>query len=344
MFPESWAVEMYPCIEAPKILRRGGWWHLVEAQGGTFGPATSHMVVSARSRTPAGPWENSPQNPILRTWTREEPWWSKGHGQLVEGPGGQWYCILHGIMNGYRSLGRCTLIEPIEWTDNGWFKVAQRWPPGWEKPVPVEMPLSDEFDRGELGIQWQFFRQFDPKRFTLAKGTLMLPGRGDDPGSSFPLTIQPMHRAYEIETALEVEGGATAGLMLFATPESYIGSGLSKEGVVLRVQKGHQRYRWMKEPRIGRMRVELRIVNDRQDARFYYRDDTGRWQIMQPSMDVSQAVSTPSNLRPGLFVCGKGEARFEYFRYRALECDEDRDRWLEGMFRLSLEYETRIPR
>jgi xylan 1,4-beta-xylosidase len=325
------------------------------------------MVVSARSRSPAGPWENSPHNPIIRTTTREEPWWSKGHGQLVEGPGGQWYCILHGIMNGYRSLGRCTLIEPIEWIDDGWFKVPDRWPPGWEKPVRVEMPLSDEFDGGELGIQWQFYRECDPKRFSLGGGAgrrstdlaqagrpsvepcagsetlaqrggvLTMQGRGEDAGSSFPLTIQPMHRAYEIETALEVTGDATAGLMLFATPESYIGSGLSREGVVLRVQKGHQRYHWMKEPRIGRTRVELRIVDDRQDARFYYRDDAGCWQIIQPSMEVSQAVSTPSNLRPALFVCGKGEARFEYFRYRPLESDEERDRWLEGMFRLAQE-------
>ena len=75
---------------------------------------------------------------------------------------------------------------------------------------------------------------------------------------------------------------------------------------MLLVQKGHQRYHWMKEPRIGRSRVELRIVNDRQDARFYYRDDAGCWQIMQPSMEVSQAVSTPSNLRPAVFVYGKG--------------------------------------
>jgi hypothetical protein len=36
-----------------------------------------------------------------------------------------------------------------------------------------------------------------------------------------------------------------------------------------------------------------------------------------------------------LFVCGQGEARFEHFRYRPLESDEDRDRWLETMFRLS---------
>jgi hypothetical protein len=82
------------------------------------------MVVSARSKGPLGPWENSPYNPIIRTWDRDEAWWSKGHGTLVEGPGENWYCVLHGYMNGYRTLGRCTLIEPIEWTDDGWFRAA----------------------------------------------------------------------------------------------------------------------------------------------------------------------------------------------------------------------------
>ncbi|MFO7957273.1 MAG: family 43 glycosylhydrolase [Candidatus Brocadiia bacterium] len=129
-FPRDWAVECYPCLEAPKVLRRDGWWHLLEAQAGTFGPSTSHMVISARARGPFGPWENSPYNPIIRTWSREEPWWSKGHGQLVEDPAGNWFCIQHAIMHGYRSLGRCTVIEPIEWTDDGWFRVADRWPEG----------------------------------------------------------------------------------------------------------------------------------------------------------------------------------------------------------------------
>ncbi len=334
-YPEDWAVEAYPCLEAPKIIRRDGWWHLMEAQGGTFGPSTSHMVVSARAPSPFGPWENSLHNPIIRTWSREEPWWSKGHGQLVEGPDGQWFCILHAIMNGYRSLGRCTVIEPIEWTEDGWFRVADRWPDGWEEPVKVEMPMSDEFDGDRLGIQWQFHREWDPGRFTVSDGALTLEGRGQDPGDSMPLTIQPMHRAYEIETALEVEGDATAGLMLFYSPQSYIGSGISRDGTVLRVQEGHKRYHWMVEPRIGRTRVELRIVNDKHDARFYYRDDAGRWRIVQPSMDVSVAVSTPWNLRPALFVCGRGRARFEHFRYRPLESAEDMNRSLEDQFRLS---------
>jgi xylan 1,4-beta-xylosidase len=125
--PRDWTIECF-CLESPKLTRRGRWYYLTSAQGGTSGPATSHMVVSARSKGPLGPWENSPYNPIIRTWDRDEAWWSKGHGTLVEGPGNNWYCVLHGYMNGYRTLGRCTLIEPIQWTEDGWFRAADGWP------------------------------------------------------------------------------------------------------------------------------------------------------------------------------------------------------------------------
>ena len=50
--PRDWTIECF-CLESPKLTRRGGWYYLTSAQGGTSGPATSHMVVSARSKGPA---------------------------------------------------------------------------------------------------------------------------------------------------------------------------------------------------------------------------------------------------------------------------------------------------
>jgi len=57
--------------------------------------------------------------------------------------------------------------------------------------------------------------------------------------------------------------------------------------IVRRVQKAFRRYGGTQEPQIGRRRVELRIVNDKQDVRFYY-------------------------------AAGKGQARFGFFRCRPL--------------------------
>jgi len=60
--PRQWTIECF-CMEGPKLVKRKEYYYLTVAEGGTAGPATSHMVVSARSKSPLGPWENSPFNP-----------------------------------------------------------------------------------------------------------------------------------------------------------------------------------------------------------------------------------------------------------------------------------------
>jgi beta-xylosidase len=124
-YPEEWIVESFS-QEGPKILKRGDYYYMVLAEGGTAGPPTGHMIVAARSRTMEGPWENSPYNPIVRTRSASERWWSKGHGTLVEGPRGEWYLVYHAYENGFHTLGRQTLLDPVEWTSDGWFRTAAR--------------------------------------------------------------------------------------------------------------------------------------------------------------------------------------------------------------------------
>jgi xylan 1,4-beta-xylosidase len=114
-YPDDWVVEMF-APEGPKIFRRGDWFYLVSAVGGTAGPATSHMVIAARSRSIHGPWEHCPHNPIVHTENASEPWWSRGHASLVEGSDGSWWMVYHGYENGFRTLGRQTLLEPVQWT------------------------------------------------------------------------------------------------------------------------------------------------------------------------------------------------------------------------------------
>jgi len=313
--PEDWAIECF-CLESPKLTRRDGWYYLTAAQGGTFGPSTSHMTTSFRSRDATGPWEISPHNPVIRTWSRDERWWSKGHSTLVEGPGGRWFSIHHGIRNGYRSAGRSTLIEPVEWTEDGWWVVADQWPEGYaESDFSIEMPLADEFDGDQLGIQWQFHRHYEPDRFRFEDGALVLEGRGDSPGRSRPLAVNPRHLAYEIETEVTVTGDGQAGLILFGSPGGFIGYGLDGEGRPERVQEGFKRYRYAKGPRQRGNTLGFRIVNDHQDVRFYVREPGGEWTIVQPSIDIA---CTPG-MRAALFATGDATARFESFRYQPLE-------------------------
>ncbi|HMA51286.1 MAG TPA: family 43 glycosylhydrolase, partial [Magnetospirillaceae bacterium] len=120
-YPEDWVVENF-APEGPKLRRHGEYFYLVSAVGGTAGPPTGHMVIAARSKSINGPWEHCPHNPLVRTRSAEELWWSRGHASLVEGPAGDWWMVYHGIENSFRTLGRQTLLEPIEWTKDGWFR------------------------------------------------------------------------------------------------------------------------------------------------------------------------------------------------------------------------------
>ncbi len=65
-YPSDWVAECF-CLEGPKLKYIDGYYYYLNAQGGTAGPPTSHMVVAARSESLDGPWENSPYNPIVRT-------------------------------------------------------------------------------------------------------------------------------------------------------------------------------------------------------------------------------------------------------------------------------------
>ncbi|MDI1295958.1 MAG: family 43 glycosylhydrolase, partial [bacterium] len=47
-YPDNWVTEAY-ALEGPKLMRRGEWFYLISAVGGTGGPATGHMVIVARS-------------------------------------------------------------------------------------------------------------------------------------------------------------------------------------------------------------------------------------------------------------------------------------------------------
>ena len=94
------------------------------------------------------------------------------------------YAIYHGYMNGQRSLGRCTLISPVEWKNDEWPVLSDRWPRGWDMPIVIDLPLSDDFSGDTLGLQWQSLRRFDPQRYTLSEGKLEVTAMGTEPGAS----------------------------------------------------------------------------------------------------------------------------------------------------------------
>ncbi len=323
-YPEDWRVECF-CLESPKLTKHNDYYYLTVAEGGTAGPATSHMVVSSRSETPTGPWEHSPWNPVIHTESREETWWSKGHGTLVSTPGNKWYIMFHGYEKGYHTLGRQTLMEPVEWTGNGWFRV----PGGINTTDPIPKPrgervskmllLSDDFSKDRLGMQWRFFREYDTTRFSLDGGQLIMEGKGSGPSDCSPLLTIPVNHSYQAEVAFTLQGKAQGGLILFYNGELYAGLGLSADGLVW--------HRYGKDHRAGDLyradRIHIRLVNRLHEVTMYYSNDGSVWEMFLTAMETSgyhhNVMGGFMSLRLGIYAAGEGKVLFDHFRYHGLD-------------------------
>ena len=119
--------------EAPHVYRRGDFWYLVVAEGGT---ERGHGVSVARSRDLTGPFVPHPDNPVLTAAGTARKVQNTGHGDLVEAPDGGTALILLGVrplgaMYGYSPLGRETFVTRVDWVDD------------WPIPAPVELTVRE---------------------------------------------------------------------------------------------------------------------------------------------------------------------------------------------------------
>ncbi len=182
--------------EGPNLYKRGGWYYLMLAEGGT---GWNHGIAMARSRHITGPYELDPQASVLTT--RDEPDWplqKAGHGELVETPAGEWYLahlasrplvVGRVIPNAPSSepeterrikdnpsypqterrcmLGRETCLQRVTWSDDGWLRLATggtrpqiivRAPQDAAPQLWPTLPTRDEFDSPHLDRAWSSLR------------------------------------------------------------------------------------------------------------------------------------------------------------------------------------------
>lgn len=315
-YPKQWKTEgMY--LESPKLNRHNGYYYLTSAEGGTAGPATSHMVVTARSKSPLGPWENSPYNPIVHTYSADDNWWSKGHGTIVDDVNGNWWIVYHAYANGYHSLGRSTLIEPIEWTADGWYRTkptAAPIRPG--KHIKHGLPLSDDFSGKELGLQWTFWKEYAPDVLTLGGNSLTVNGKGTIPADGRLLLITPTDKNYETQVEVTTGKGNAAGLLLYYNEKAYVG--LLSDGKTFTVYRNAEEKLTVPN-KIGR-RFLARLHNQGHRVRMQVSKDGRQWQTLTEGVDVSGLHHNNYGgfyaLRPALVSLKKGSAVFRGFRYR----------------------------
>jgi xylan 1,4-beta-xylosidase len=165
------------CIEAPHLTKRGEYYYLMCAEGGT---GYNHCVTMARSKNVWGPYEKDPLNPILTSAPgvsneRQDPDHLKpkyfnpdsilqksGHGSYVETTEGEVY-LVHLTSRPFVpelrcTLGRETAIQKMMWTDDNWLRMEDgsnlakiEVPESSLKECPMpKIPDFDDFDSTEL--------------------------------------------------------------------------------------------------------------------------------------------------------------------------------------------------
>ncbi|MFC0772134.1 family 43 glycosylhydrolase [Terrimonas alba] len=316
VYPKSWVTECM-CLESPKLNYHNGYYYMTSAQGGTAGPATSHMVVSARSKSIFGPWENSPYNPIVHTYSADDNWWSKGHGTLIDDVNGNWWMVYHAYANGYHTLGRQTLIEPIEWTSDGWFRTKATNPPiKSSTSIKHGLELSDDFKSDTLGIQWTFWKEYALQFLAFKQQSLFVEAKGTTPADGRILLTTVTDKNYETQVEVTAGKGNAAGLILYYNEKAY--AGLISDGSWFTVYKNAKDS--LKVPnKIGK-HFFVKIQNRGNNVRIGVSKDGVTWSSLIEDLDVSSLHHNNYHgfyaLRIGLLSAGKGTARFNQFRYR----------------------------
>lgn len=322
--PREWSIECF-CLEGPKIAKHGDYYYLTVAEGGTAGPATSHMIISARSKSPFGPWENSPNNPVERTIDNSERWWSKGHGTIFDDVNGKWWIIFHGYERGHYNMGRQTLLHPIKWTRDGWYKT----PDGLETNQLIKRPagiiskptfsLNDDFSGKLLKPHWKFFGEYDTSRFHLVDNSLVINAKGHSVGECSPLLCIPSNHSYSAEVELFIEGNAIGGLVLFYN-NNYSSGILADSENVLANLRGWQ---FPTEKNVIKNHVFLRLKNINNTVDMFYSTDGVKWIKIENSLEVSgmnhNVLSGFLSLRIGLCSIGNGNVTFKNFRYNKIK-------------------------
>ncbi|MFC6343183.1 glycoside hydrolase family 43 protein, partial [Nocardioides hankookensis] len=162
-----WAGSGLYAPEGPHLYRRGDWWYLLAAEGGTD---RGHAVTVARSTSPDGPFESSPDNPVISARSTGNPVQNVGHADLVTTDDGDAMVLLGvrpvGLAQAFSPLGRETFLADVEWVD------------GWPTATLRDVPASDP------GIDWIAVRRVPEEVGVPVDGSVSITadGRGmDDP-------------------------------------------------------------------------------------------------------------------------------------------------------------------
>jgi len=277
-------------FEGSKMFKRGDWYYLVAAEGGTnYG----HAMTMARSKDIWGPYEVHPDNPVLTARDAYSMIKRAGHGDIQDVSKDEAIvAYLAGRpveKNGklYSTLGRETFIANAKWRKDAWLYLDNKAP---QNVVPMLLKekktapdiYSDEFD-SKLSINWNTLREpVKPELIDLISkpGSLILKGTPSNIYSKdYPsiLLQRVKHHQFKISTRMSFEPEAIqqqAGLLVYYDSRRwyFFNKTTDKElGTCLSITSMYDKTQLI--PLKVKGSVELEIEGDGYDFHFYYKDE-----------------------------------------------------------------------
>lgn len=176
---QVWAGTGERCSEGPHIFKKDGWYYAIVAEGGT---GYGHGINVGRSKELFGKYEPSPYNPVMRQTDTMAPIQRSGHGKLVETQNGEWWCTyLCGRPNEhkYTTIGRETALDPVYWTEDGWFIINDSKPSNIQKmpDLPIKEYITStfyDFDEENLSLDWEWVRNPDNSLWSISDSHIHL--------------------------------------------------------------------------------------------------------------------------------------------------------------------------
>jgi len=299
-------------IEGPHIFKRGEWYYICAAEGGT---SVNHSQVILRSKQATGPYVPYEKNPILTQRdldpNRKDPITSTGHAELVEGPDGKTYAIFLAVRpyeGNHYNTGRETFIAPVKWTD-GWpiinpdhKEVKYSYNADFKEVKQVAPPQSGNFayrttfDK-KLDQSLLFLRTNDTSWYKLDKtnGLTMklLPETCMGVGNPAFIGKRQQHLTGSASTEMTFtasQSNEKAGMLIFQGEYNfyYICKSIKDGEQVVQLYKGNPSTKTMDlitEAPITAKKVQFKIEADREFYSFYYAETPGKWKLLKDSVD-----------------------------------------------------------
>lgn len=341
-----WAGTGERCPEGPHIMKHNGYYYAILAEGGT---GYGHGINVARSKSLYGPYEESPYNPVMRQMDPEAPIQRSGHGKLVQDQNGKWWCYyLCGRRNSgnYTTIGRESALDPVEWTEDGWFVINGGHGPSLTQTAPdlpevtYEHTDRDDFDSEKLSLDWEFVRTPDNGSWSLTErpGYLRLwtrDGQLSEIRAKNTLLRREQELSYTAETKLEFApdlDGEQAGLTCYYSTATYARCSLCYEGgrkLQLVINRNHGEELVAEVAGVKEGPVYLRVVVEGLTRTFTYSYDGVHWEqvgvlhncIYLCDEGVPDDPKRHTGTLVGIYAnnggCGSRKAAdFDYFQYK----------------------------